>query len=176
MKRAAYILIVVWTILAGLGGGGCATSKSNSKPEQPEVVERHPSPEKPVRNQARREELLRTFALTEAPVMWRTVQDMRSAIAVGEASVKSIENDLREFGRTPETDEDCIRIRGQIADMRASLATLMKKLQDAYIAARKYEATPGRKDYEELRRRALEDGIQEAEAAARRYRDMSEQK
>ena len=40
------------------------------------------------------------------------------------------------------------------------------------MAARKCEATPGRRDLDELRQKALQDGILEAEASARRFREM----
>lgn len=49
-------------------------------------------------------------------------------------------------------------------DMAASLNTLRIKIVDAYLAALKYEATPGRVEYEALRRKLVEDGMQEAAA------------
>ena len=57
-------------------------------------------------------------------------------------------------------------------DMVRSWKALRIKLEDAYIAARKYEAAPSRKDYQELHKKALEDGIQEADAAAAKFKEM----
>ena len=61
-------------------------------------------------------------------------------------------------------------------EMAESLKTMRTKIEDAYLASCKYEATPGRKEYGELMRKALEDGIQEAEAAAARYERWSKTK
>ena len=72
----------------------------------------------------------------------------------------------------PEQDMDFKRICALRDDMIRSRAALRAKLEDAYIAAKKYEAAPSRKDYQELHRKALEDGIQEADAAAAKFKEM----
>jgi len=54
--------------------------------------------------------------------------------------------------------------------------SLRRKIEDAYLAYRKFEATPSRKEYDALRRKTLEDGIQEAESAARRFTIMRNEK
>ena len=55
-------------------------------------------------------------------------------------------------------------------------ASMRGKIEDAYLAFRKFQATPSRKDLDKLRRKILEDGICEAEAASRHYRHMAETK
>lgn len=63
-----------------------------------------------------------------------------------------------------------------LAETAESLKTMHAKIEDAYLASRKYEATPSKKEYAELRRKLLEDGLQEAEAAERRFKDMRKAK
>ena len=57
-----------------------------------------------------------------------------------------------------------------------SHARRAKKIEDAFLAARKYEATPSKREYDESRRKLLEDCLQEAEAAVRKIENMIEQK
>lgn len=74
--------------------------------------------------------------------------------------------------RDPDMDADFRSICAMRNDMAASLNTLRIKIEDAYLASLKYEATPSRMEYDVLRRKLIEDGMQEAEAAARRFNDM----
>ena len=56
--------------------------------------------------------------------------------------------------------------------MEAAAKSLHAKIEDAYLAYCKFQATPSRKDYDELRRKILDDGIKEAESAAKRFEQM----
>lgn len=121
-----------------------------------------------------KEELLRKFALKEAPMVWKAVQDLQANISQMEANLAALKKELRDFGRDPEKDQDVVRLVQMHADMKASLDVLYQKLRDAYIASKKYEATPGRRDYEALRRKTIDDGIQEAELVVQRFKMMGE--
>ena len=50
--------------------------------------------------------------------------------------------------------------------------TIYAKMEDAYIAYKKFQATPGSREYGDMMKRALEDGIQEADSAVAKYRTM----
>ena len=63
-----------------------------------------------------------------------------------------------------------------LKELRSAYDAIFDKLEDAYIAAKKYEASPSRKDYQETMKRALEDGIQSAAMATERYKAMTNQK
>lgn len=69
-------------------------------------------------------------------------------------------------------DDDFRELSRQLQDMRVMRDNVVSRLETAYMAARKCEATPGRQDLDELRQKALQDGILEAEASARRFREM----
>lgn len=124
------------------------------------------------RRQEEKDDKIRTFALKEAPRVWNVYQSLQSEIVVQNERIEELKRTLEEFGRSPSQDTDFIRINKLRDDMIRSKDALRSKLEDAYIAARKYEASPSRKDYLELHRKALEDGIQEADAASAKFKEM----
>ena len=123
-----------------------------------------------------REQRLQNFVLKEAPKLWNAYQQLQSEIKEQDGRLQKLKDTLEEFGKDAETDEDYQRIASMRDEMRRTLQTMRTKMEDAYLAAMKFEATPGRKDYAETMRRALEDGIQEADSSAQRYHDMSQSK
>ncbi len=125
---------------------------------------------------ATKEEKLRAFALAEAPAAWETYQTLAAEVELQSRRVETLRAELSEFGRSPEGDDDFRELSRQLQDMRVMRDNVVSRLEAAYIAARKCEATPGRRDLDELRRKALQDGIQEAESASWRFRQMREAK
>ena len=121
-------------------------------------------------------EILRMFALRESPGLWKTVQTLRAERKVREEKLQRLREDLKLFGRDPENDSDYLALRRASEDIRSSINAVYAKIEEAYLAFKKFEATPGRKEYSETMRRALEDGIKEAEATEHRYKEMTRQK
>ena len=97
-----------------------------------------------------RERKLREFALNEAPVLWKTYQGLEAEIVAQNKRIVDLAEALREFDKIPEKDSDYIAICST---------------RDEMVSTR-----------ESMRRKILEDGIREAEAASRRYRHMAETK
>lgn len=125
---------------------------------------------------ADREDRLRTFALREAPELWRSYQELGSQIEVQRKRTESLRETLTEFGRDAEQDADFKAICAMRNEMIEVRASLRRKIEDAYFAFRKFEATPSRKEYDELRRKTLEDGIREAQSAVQRFNTMRKEK
>ena len=115
---------------------------------------------------------IQEFALKDAPKVWSVYQSLKSEIDVQNDKIEDLRKTLVSFGRVAEEDEDFKRICALRDEMVRSRATLQSKLEDAYIAAKKYEASPSRKDYQELHKKALEDGILEADAAEAKFKEM----
>ena len=115
---------------------------------------------------------IQTFALKDAPKVWAVYQSLKSEIDVQNGKIEDLRKTLVSFGRSPEQDEDFKRICALRDEMIRSQTALYAKLEDAYIAAKKYEASPSRKDYQELHKKALEDGILEADAAEAKFKEM----
>ena len=122
---------------------------------------------------AKQENLLRTFALQEAPQLWQSVQSLRGEIVSRNKAMAQLAAELQEFDRKPEDDttyRELLVGREQIA---CTLDNVYQKLENAYIAYKKFQATPGRKEYADAMNRALEDGIHEAEMMESRFKKMS---
>lgn len=120
--------------------------------------------------------LLRSFALQESPKLWQTVQALRAEQATRAAALTKLRAELVDFGRDPSADLDYISLKSSNNELVDSLNVIYAKIEDAYIAYKKFQATPGNKEYGDIMRRVLEDGIQEAGNAERRYLQMSKQK
>jgi len=125
---------------------------------------------------AERENRLRAFTLREAPSLWESHQALGAQIVSQNKKIDELRKTLLEFDKNPELDSDYKAICTMRDDMVGVKRSLKKKIEDAYIAYCKFQATPSRKEYDELRRKTLEDGIQEAEAATRRFTAMRREK
>lgn len=128
------------------------------------------------RIQEAKDEKVQVFALKEAPKVWDVYQSLQSEIDVQGSKIEELRKTLETFGKVPEQDTDFIRICALRDEMIRSRQSLRTKLEDAYIAAKKYEASPSRKDYQETMNRAIEDGINDANMAAEHYKAMTRQK
>ena len=117
-------------------------------------------------------EKIQTFALKEAPKVWAVYQALQSEIDIQNGKIEELRKTLVAFDKVPEQDVDFTRICALRDEMIRSRQALRTKLEDAYIAAKKYEASPSRKDYQELHKKALEDGILEADAASAKFKEM----
>lgn len=124
------------------------------------------------RIQEAKDEKIRSFALKDAPKVWAVYQSLQSEIDVQNGKIEELRKTLEAFGKDPWRDVDFKRICALRDDMIRSRKALRTKLEDAYIASRKYEASPSRKDYQELHKKALEDGILEADAAEAKFKEM----
>lgn len=119
---------------------------------------------------------IQEFALKDAPKVWQVYQSLQGAIDMQSGKLEELRKTLVTFGKQPEQDEDFKRICAVRDDMISTRKALRAKLEDAYIAAKKYEASPSRKDYQETMKRALEDGVNDANMATERYKAMTRQK
>lgn len=125
---------------------------------------------------AKREEAkadkLRTFALRDAPVIWKAHEQLKAAIVEQNVRIKDLAATLKEFDKNPETDSDYLAICAARGEMETSLNGIRRKLEEAYLAYCRFKATPSHKEYEELMRKALDDGMQAADAATRKFEQM----
>ena len=172
---------------------GCQTSAPTNpthapvvverKPQPPPVMKPQPPPQTPrqrapqVKNRSPEQmQMLSDFAMKESPKIWQTIQSMRAEITQSGANIKRLRADLLEFDRDPDSDDDYKALVAGLQGLKRSYDAIFDKLEDAYIAAKKYEASPSRKDYQDTMKRALEDGIQDANMATERYKTMTRQK
>lgn len=140
------------------------------------AAEQKAANEAKMRAAANREDRLRSFALKEATVLWKAYQDLGAQIDAQGQRIEELRKTLVEFNKNPEQDADFRAICTMRDAMIGVRSSLRRKIEDAYFAFRKFEATPSRKDYDELRRKAVEDGIQEAMSAIRRFNLIRKEK
>jgi len=169
------VCIASMCVLGCTGVSAQAVSRSTSV----SLVEELPTPPskpKPRQWSEKQLNLLRTFALQESPKLWQTVQDLRGEYDTRTAALARLRTELEDFGRNPDTDSDCAALKASNDGLMESLNEIYSKIEDAYIAYKKFQATPGRKEYSDIMTRALADGIQEADSAVEKFRAMSKEK
>ena len=160
-----------------------ADAAERRKREEADAVERRKREEAARREaaqqkeaEAKREEAkankLRTFALRDAPVIWKAHEQLKAAIVEQDVRIKDLAATLKEFDKNPETDSDYLAICAARGEMETSLNGIRRKLEEAYLAYCRFKATPSHKEYEELMRKALDDGMQAADAAKRKFEQM----
>ena len=158
---------------------GCQTQPPppSTKPA-PVNVEKKPEPPPPMPRKRTPEQiqLLQDFAQKESPKIWQTIQAMRAEMSTSGAKIKNLREELKLFDRDPDSDEDYKALVAGLQEVKHAYNAIFDKLEDAYIAAKKYEASPSRKDYQDVMKRALEDGINDANMATERYKAMTRQK
>ena len=166
---ACFVAACIW---------GCA---SVSEPSRPQPIPPPPSPvatmppmqkPKPRQWSDKQLNLLRAFALQESPKLWPTVQALRAEHETRAAALSRLRSELVDFGRNPDADPDYVSLKASDDRLLESVNTIYAKMEDAYIAYKKFQATPGSREYGDMMKRALEDGIQEADAAVAKYRTM----
>lgn len=92
------------------------------------------------------------------------------------AALVKLRKELIDFGRDPDSDADYVALKAANDGLLDSLHAVYEKIEDAYIAYKKFQATPGNKEFGEMMRRVLDDGMNEAAAAESRYLQMSREK
>ena len=135
-----------------------------------------PSPPRSKKRTAEQMQMLQDFAMRESPRIWQTIQALRGEMDDSGARLKQLRADLQEFGRNPDSDDDYKALATGREELRHAIDTIFDKLEDAYIASKKFEASPSRKGYQDMMKRALEDGIQDANMATERYKAMTRRK
>ena len=119
---------------------------------------------------------LKEFAMAESPSVWETYQMLGGEIDIQSNKVGHLRRELVEFGRDPMQDGDYLKFLDLLQDMRRVREDILAKLEEACIEKAFYDASPGRRDSEELWRKAFEEGIRGAEASAQRFKEMREAK
>lgn len=175
------------TVLVGMAVvflclAGCQTQPlpPAPQPEQTKIIEKTPElpPPAPVPRKRTPEQIrmLQDFAMKESPGIWQAIQSMRAEMTTSTAKLESLREELQLFDRNPDADEDYKSLQSGLDEIRHAYDAIFDRLEEAYIAAKKYEASPSRKDYQDMMKRAIEDGIQGANMATERYKAMIRKK
>lgn len=126
--------------------------------------------------EANKKNRIQKFAEKEAPQIWKTLEELKVELEMQEIGLERLRKTFEEFDRKPEVDVDYQRMCEMKSALSNTISIINGKLEDAYIAAEKFRAAPGAKEYSELQNRAICDGIEEAESAIRRFDEMRKHK
>lgn len=161
-------------VVAGVWGSidGCIDDAKNSRIEAKYRAEIARTNELKKAQISAKEDKLRSFALAESPELWRISQRLKGEIQLQAERIAKLRDAFVEFGKDPEQDADYRSICTMRDEMIESLTKINEKLEEAYLASKKFEATPSRSEYDSLRQKALQDGIHEAEIATKRFDEM----
>lgn len=165
-------------VVVALAVSGCVTRKPNPT----DVVNHERSAVATEVEMSRRQftatqiDVLRSFALTEAPQLWQMVQSIKAGAVSQKAALARLREEMEAFGRDPNTDPDVAALSVTQRELENSVTSIYIKLEEAYIAYKKMQATPGRSEYAKTMRTALEDGVKEADRMTLQFKDMSRNK
>ena len=164
MKHCPFIAIMAFIV-------GCQTEPSAAPVVNVIVEDKMPVASQPPRKRtAEQIQLLQDFAQKESPEVWRTIQSLRGKMAESARNLKRLRDQLIEFDRNPDLDEDYKALRFSLQDLRRAYDVTYDNLENAYIAAKKFEASPSRREYQDMMKKAFEDGVQNATIIMDRYR------
>ncbi len=142
--------------------------------KEQELVE-HEQKESAAREQSK-EEKLKNFALKEAPQMWQTYVSLGESIESQSVRLEELRKTLVSFEQDPKQDKDYKMLVSMRDEMVKSRAALHEKIKQAYLQYSKFLATPGNAELEALHKKSMEDGVREAEATMKHYREMTKEK
>lgn len=164
MKHFLFIFAMVFVV-------GCQTEPPPAPVVNVIVKDKMQVASQPLRKRtAEQIQLLQEFAQKESPAVWRTIQSLRGEMAESARNLKRLRDQLIEFDRNPDLDEDYKALRFGLQDLRRAYDAIYDNLENAYIAAKKFEASSSRKEYQDIMKKAFEDGIQNATIIMDRYR------
>jgi hypothetical protein len=170
MNRCLFIAIMAFIV-------GCQTEPPPAPVVNVIVEDKMPVASQPPRKRtAEQIQLLQEFAQKESPEVWRTIQSLRGEMSESARNLKRLRDQLIEFDRNPDLDEDYKALRFGLQDLKRAYEAIYDNLENAYIAAKKFEASPSRKEYQDMMKKAFDDGIQNATIATERYKMMMRQK
>ena len=114
------------------------------------------------------EDKLRDFAIKETVALWDVVVAFRAEITVRKTRLSKLNAALSGFGRNPDDDPDYVKCSREYDAAREALVQIFKRLEDAFLYAKKNEALYGSKEARTRTREAVEDCSRVAVDAAKR--------
>ncbi len=172
-----FIILIVIAVVVSMRYFSHAIEKKEEEAERARVAAAEQQRrEESIKREETKKEKIRKFALKEMPKVWAAYQSLESEISVQNGKIEDLADALHTFNRRPEQDVDFQHIQALRNAMIQTRDVLWKRMEDAYLAASKFKAMPTSKDNEALLRKALEDGIAEADMAAKRFKEMRQSK
>ena len=119
-----------------------------------------------------KEDARRTFALKESPLLWKTIQELKSNIIEQNGKLAKLEKTFADLGMDKNADSDYRGMVEERDEMIKKLREVEDALDKAYLESVKYEVMRGKKERDDFERKASEDGISEAANSRQKYNDL----
>ena len=152
---------------------GCAVERAT---EREKVAERQAKESEVAQREFEKEEARRAFALKESPVLWKTIEDLKSRIQEQNGKLNKLKRTFDDLGMSANEDNDYINLIRERDTMVKRLMEVNAELDQAYLAAVKYEVTRGKVEKEDFERKAAEDGVAEAAQSRAKYDELRKSK
>ena len=123
-----------------------------------------------------KEEARRAFALKESPVLWKTIEELKSQIQEQNGKLNKLKRTFDDLGMNANEDNDYINLIRERDAMVKRLMEVNAELDQAYLAAVKYEVTRGKAEKADFERKAAEDGVAEAAQSRAKYDELRKSK
>ena len=144
--------------------------------EREKVAERQAKESEVAQRGFEKEEARRAFALKESPVLWKTIEDLKARIQEQNGKLNKLKRTFDDLEMNANEDNDYI---GLVRERDAMIKRLMEvnaELDQAYLAAVKYEVTRGKAEKADFERKASEDGVAEAAQSRAKYNELRKSK
>ena len=152
---------------------GCAVERAAEREKEAEVQAKE---SEAARRAFEKEEARRAFALKESPVLWKTIEDLKSRIREQNGKLDKLKRTFDDLGMSANEDNDYINLVRERDTMVKRLMEVNAELDQAYLAAVKYEVTRGKAEKADFERKAAEDGVAEAAQSRAKYNELRKSK
>jgi hypothetical protein len=122
----------------------------------------------------RQEDELRTFALKESPHIWQTIQYLRAQMEVQDEQINKVKRTCLDNGIPYKENSDFTKACMLRNKLVRSLRVVEDHLVAALVAQREYAAAPDKTEFQRAMRKALEDGVLEADLVKKQYEEMKD--
>lgn len=153
---------------------GCATKRAVAREEAERERTEETLKVQGAESKRLREDTIRSFALAEAPELWRVYLRVQAELEEQSRREEKLRLVLGEFGRDPDSDMDYSSLVSMREDLRQALDKMKTKIEDAYLASCKFEATPSCVEFGNQMRNDISEGLKVAELLQQRYGAMRE--
>lgn len=125
---------------------------------------------------ARMEEVIRSFAMKESPVLWQTVEALRTRVESQKERIKGLRYALTAMGENPDVDEDVRFLEDENDRLLIQMKEAEEKLKAAYLDSVKFRLTRGAEEKDSFNQEADGAGEDASEGIESRYDEMRRSK
>ena len=176
MRGKDFIYVVIGLIVLYAFGKMVYDEITGNDPESIAKREEQIKLEERDRQELKKEDAIRTFALKESPVLWTTIQDLTAKIIEQNGRIDKLKKTFDDLGMDAERDSDFCELKLDRDRMIKQLQSVKDELEQAYLASVKYEVSRGKNERTDFDQKVSNDGIGEALGSRKRFETLKKEK